>query len=139
MLDKAIVAKTLGAEIVSAKLDAVKAEGDGFDLYSQCAYRLADGRMVVFGTSQATNGASVADQVARIRGQLSQVATKPIVDLPGVGKAALWVAEMNTLYAFLGDGKFASVLVANPDFRAKRPSDEKTRADDIAILRKVGA
>ncbi len=138
ILDQSVVAATLASAVSSAELSAVKKEGDGADLYSQCAYKLADGRMLVFGTGQATNGASVADQVKEMRRQAAMMTDKPPVDLPGVGKAALWSPEVHALYAFLGDGRFVSATLSQLDFTKPQPATEKVQTDEIALIRKAG-
>lgn len=139
VLDKAVVAATLNAAVASAKLDVVHAAGGGEPLFSQCVYTLADGRMLMFGTGQATNGSSLHEQVEHMRDQASVLSNTKAVDLPGLGKAALWSPELGSLYAFLGDGRFAAATLAQPDFRKPQPSTSQIQAADTAILRKVGA
>lgn len=139
MMDKGFVATTLGSAVRSATLGAVKDEGDGFPLYSQCEFLLADGRMLVFGAGRYTNGADLARQVADMRGQAKMISDKSPTDLPGLGKAALWVADVGALYVFFGDGRYASATVMQTDARNKQDGPEKVQADDAAILRKVGA
>ena len=138
LLDKSAVATTLGSPVATATLGAVKAEGNGFPLYSQCEFTLEDGRMLVFGTGQYTNNTSLAEQVADMRRQTALVAKDP-VDLPGLGKAAFWAKELGAVYAFIGNDRYMSATVSQPPFRKAQASDEKTKADDIAILRKAGA
>lgn len=125
MLDKEVVAATLGAKVQTAELSAVKDQG-GFDLYSQCSYALADGRMLVFGTGQATNDVTVPEQVKSMRDQGAIIATKPIVDLPGVGKAALWRAEPGRFTPFwvtvgIFPPRCRSPIFASPSKTRKRP------------------
>lgn len=138
LLDKGIVATTLGSPVVTATLGAVKAEGNGFPLYSQCEYTLDDGRMLIFGTGQYTNNTTLAEQVADMRRQAALVAKAP-VDLPGLGKAAFWAKELSAVYAFIGNDRYLSATVSQPDMRKPQATDEKIEADDIAILRKAGA
>lgn len=139
MMDKSVVAATLGSAVQSATLGAVKDEGNGFPLYSQCEFLLADGRMLVFGTGQYTNGADLAGQLGDMRRQAKMISDKSPADVPGLGKAALWVADVGALYVFFGDGRYASATVAQTDVRNKQDGPEKVQADDTAILRKAGA
>lgn len=139
LLDKEVVAATLGSPVSNAELGAVKAEGNGFPLYSQCAFTLADGRMLVFGAGRYTNGASLSEQLSDMRRQAAIVSKAAPVDLPGLGKAALWLADMNQLYAFFGDGRYVSATLMQTDFRKKPDADAKVKADETAILHKAGA
>lgn len=141
-LDKAVVAATLRSSVTTAELNAVKSEGGGFPLYSQCAYQLADGRMLVFGTGQYTNGTTQAEQVKDIRKQLASISKTGPVDLPGVGKAALWAEETHMMYVFIGNDRYLSANLAHiPSLGKSDPNEttETVKADEIAILRKAGA
>lgn len=139
VIDKATVAATLGGTITSAKLGAVKDQGGGLPLYSQCSFLLGDGRMLVFGTGQSTDGETLDHQVADMRRQARMISDSSPVDVPGLGKAALWAPDVHALYVFLGDGRFVSATLAQIDFRRKQAPIETVKAQEIAILRKAGA
>lgn len=137
ILDKGRVVAVLGSPVATATLGAVKDEGNGFPLYSQCEFTLEDGRMLIFGTGQYTNSTTLAEQVADMRRQTALVAKEP-VDLPGLGKAAFWAKELGAVYVFIGNDRYMSATVVQPDMRKPQVTLEKTQADDIAILRKAG-
>lgn len=139
VLDRRVIAEVLGTTVTDAKLSAVKDAGDGADLYSQCDYMLADGRTLVIGTGRATNGATVAEQVKDMRRQAAIMTTEPPSDLRGVGKAALWSAEVNALYAFFGSGRWVSTALGQPDFRKPQPVKDRVQADEIALVRRIEA
>lgn len=138
IMTKETVARTLGGTVTSAELQAVHdgSAGNG-DLYSQCTFNLADGRLLVFGTAQAPGDPDVAATVASLRGQAAIVTDEQPVDLPGVGRAALWLPRMNALYVVLGDGRWASATLG----RIAKPvvTSEEAQRDGIKLMRTVGA
>ena len=139
LLDKSVVTTTLGSAVKSTKLSAVKDEGNGFPLYSQCEYMLEDGRMLIFGAGQYTNGATLAEQVKDMRSQASMVTDKSPADFPGLGKAALWAPDLHAMYAMFGDGRYVSATLSQVDFHRKPDAVDKIQADAVAILHKAGA
>ena len=139
IMSRPTVAKTLGTAVATAELQAVKdgSVGNG-DVYSQCTFTLADGRMLVFGTAAAAGSPDVAGVVASLRGQMGIVTNERPVELPGVGKAALWLPQMHALYVALGDGRWASATLAGFGKAAAITSDA-AQADSIKLMRTIGA
>lgn len=132
-LGKDVVAKSLSASVVTAEAMPVRSGDDG-TTYSQCSYKLDDSRMLVFGKGHDAD-ATLKDQLDRVRGQLSAAGGNPS-DLPGIGKAGLWVASSHMMYVFLGDGDFVSATLTQFDPR-KKQTPEEIRAAELVLLRNV--
>jgi len=132
-LPTATVERVLGSKVEKAELSMVR---DVPDSYSQCAYTLADRRMLVFGTGRSNDGVSLADAVASDRRQAASIVDAPAADEPGLGKAALWVAELSQMVAYTGDGRYVRTTLAGA--LGGQLSLAESKAKQIAIIRAAG-
>lgn len=136
-LDKGRLGALLGGQVVSAELGAVNDASNGGDLFSQCAYAFADGRMVVLGTGEA-HGGDEGDLAKRFRDQIAQAAA-PAVEVDGVGRIALWSDTLHGLYVFPGGKPYLIVTVMGLSGDRKAFDNARSRDDAIRVARAVGA
>ncbi|MCP3734652.1 hypothetical protein M9979_07180 [Sphingomonas sp. RP10(2022)] len=136
-LPKERVATLLRGTVIKAELAAVQDDRD-YDTFSQCSYTFDDGRIAVVGTGHLVSKDPLADQVEKQRAQ-ANAAIGPTTPLAGVGKAALYAPNMNMLWAFLGDGRYLQINLAQiVPGQDKMPADT-LKAQVIALARALGA
>ncbi len=132
-IDRAAIERSLGAKIESAELSAVRdgSSGNG-DRFSQCAFNFGGMNMLIVGTGISYGNPSVAEQVESMRAEMKLASSAPAEAVSGVGKAALWNAELHGLYVFPGDRRYLALTL----YKVGAP-DQKAAA--IALARALGA
>jgi len=128
LLDKSVVAKTLGRPVQSTELSAVHDGSEGSERFSQCTYKFGELDMLVFASGQSSD--SVADLTTRFRDQM-QIAKAPTADVAGVGKAALWNEDLHALWVFPGNDRYYGFTL----YKVGQP-DQKAAA--VALAREFG-
>ena len=111
LLDKSKVASAAGSEVTKAELGAVTDAKNGMAALSTCNYTLANGGSVNVLTRDAPSGSKLADALASAKGPETQAMGMTFEDLPGIGKAALWNAKMDSLQVFYDDRRYAAISI----------------------------
>ena len=128
LLDKAKVAAAAGSAVTKAELGAVNEAKNGMAALSTCSYTLANGGTIGVLTRDAPSGNKLADALASAKGPEAQAMGMSFEDVPGIGKAALWNAKMDSLQVFYDDRRYAAINL----MFAPKGTDAK------AMLAKVG-
>ena len=127
LLDKAKVAAATGSAVTKAELSAVTEAKGGLAALSTCTYTLANGALVGVLTRDAPSGSKLADALASAKGPEAQAMGLTFEDVPGVGKAALWNAKMDSLQVFYDDRRYAAINIM------MAPKVTDTRAVTVAL------
>lgn len=132
ILDKAVVAEVMGARVTSAELGRVTGGTRQMAAFSECTYHLADGRRFSFFARKSPVLDNTPDALAQAKLAAALYAEVPPQDVPGVGRAAFWLHDVNQLQFFLGEDRYAYVSL---------PSDDpiRGRLAAVALARRVGA
>jgi hypothetical protein len=107
LVDEGIVAQAAGSDVTQASLSGASQGGEAVAALSTCTYSLAGGGSI----SVLTRRSPIADfspqavEQARTMGGMMQ----PAVDVPGLGQAALWTSQVNTLQLFIDDSRYATI------------------------------
>ena len=128
LLDKAKVSAAAGSEVTKAELGAVTEAKGGMAALSTCNYTLANGGTIGVLTRDAPSGNKLADALASARGPEAQAMGMSFEDVPGVGKAALWNAKMDSLQVFYDDRRYSAINI----MFAPKGTDAK------AVLTRIG-
>lgn len=136
-LKQADVEAVTGQKSEPGKLEGVVPAANGGAAVSMCSYALADGRVVSLLT-RVSDGQDLAPTVAAIKNPPPDYAMGTQVDLPGLGKAALWNEQMHQINFWLDGDHHGIITFANGDY-SKRPDLSGSRDQAIALARRVGA
>ena len=136
-LKQADVEAVTGRKSAPGKLDGVVPAANGGAAVSICSYDLADGRNVGLLT-RVSSGQDMAATVDSIRNPPPGFAIGKNVDLPGVGKAALWNDETHQLNFWLDGDHYGVITFARGDY-TKRPDLSASREQAIALAHRLGA
>lgn len=136
ILDKADVGAILKTQVTEAKLDLVHEPGAADAGTSQCTYKLASGGEATLMTRWSPIGDNTAETIAATRSasaaSVKAFTSRPIEDVPGVGKAAFLVPGINQFNVFIDDARLIMISPGSvPDAEAK--------AAVIALAKKAGA
>ena len=118
LLDKATVGAALGAAVESTRVDGVVQRTDKTAGFSTCYYQLKDGQQAVFMARQSPVPDNTPAAMRRARDEMAGAAG-PVVDVIGVGRSAFWVPKMRTLFVFLGEDRYFSLVA--PELDGKDP------------------
>jgi hypothetical protein len=112
LVDTATVAEAAGTEVTGTQLAGASQGGNGLASLSTCIYTLGNGSSVAVLTRQSPTPdfSRQAVETARTANGMMPAA----VDVPDLGRAALWTRETNTLQVFLDDSRYAAITVGNP-------------------------
>jgi hypothetical protein len=110
LVSKADVAAAAGSEVSAAKLDLMSPGGDGMATASACRYTLANGATIslLARKSPTPDTSTAAIEAARTMGGTMPPAT----DVPGLGRAALWSQDMNSLQVFIDDQRYVTLSMS---------------------------
>lgn len=128
-LDKAKVAAAAGSAVKTAELSGVTEANGGLAALSTCIYTLENGASIGVLTREAPSGSKLADALASAKGPEAQAMGMTFEDLPGVGKAALWNAKMDSLQVFYDDRRYAAINMMYA------PKDTDAKAVTVAVAK----
>ena len=126
IVDRKAVAAAAGSAVTASQLSGASPGGDGLAASSTCTFTLANGTGVGVLTRQSpvADATPAAIEAARTGGGMMPAAA----DIPGLGKAALWTKEVNSLQLFIDDTRYAAINVVKP----AKGTDPKAVAITIA-------
>lgn len=136
IIDKADVGTILKTTVTGTSLDLVHQVGQADAATSQCTYKLESGGEATLMTRWSPIDDNNAEAIALARSvsakSVAAFTSKPIEDVPGVGKAAFLVPGINQFNVFIDDARMIIISPGNvPDAEAK--------AAVIALAKKAGA
>lgn len=130
VIDRQEVANAVRAWVQTTELSDVSYPTRRRSAASTCLYTLANGSSVALLTREMPRPAFTDAVIERARlGDGTTPAWEPIL---GLGRAALWSADRNTLQLFLDDRRFVALDITDP------PPDRDPKAMMIAIARRIG-
>jgi hypothetical protein len=131
---KDAVTNATGKAVTATSLDS-KSEPDGPKAgFSMCTFTLAGGAKMTVLTREATSGDDYDAAVAAAR-KLGEELGSPAVDVPGLGKAALWTAAPPSLQVFIDDRRYATISMFGANFLPD--ASDEARAAATAVARKL--
>ncbi|WP_310534082.1 hypothetical protein [Novosphingobium sp.] len=132
VIDKAAMSTLLGTRVADTSVAFVHQASDAESATSECTYILENGSrasvMLRWSPIADNNDAAIAgtrntlDQTIKAFGGTVETVT-------GTGKAAFWVAKVNSLNVFIDDASFAVINV---------PSDPNSKSQALKIARRLG-
>jgi hypothetical protein len=136
ILSKADVGAALKTTVTEASLDLVHQADTTAAATSECTYKLESGGearlMARWSPINDNNATAIATAKSVSAKSVAAFTSKPIEDVPGVGKAAFLVPGINQFNVFIDDARMIIVTPGNlPDAEAK--------AAVIALAKKAGA
>lgn len=116
LVSKEEVAAAAGAAVTETQLTGLT-QGDGLATHSTCLYSLAQGGTISLLARRAPTADATAAAIEQARTMGG--AASPAEDVPGLGKAALWTADMRTLQVFIDDTRYVTLNMIMPKGDAK--------------------
>lgn len=135
IIDKAAIEQALGTTVTESSLSLVHEPTAGADdaATSECNYILADGRasvMTRWSPIADTSDGTINQARSTMNETLKAFGGGTVEDVPGVGKASLWVEKVGQLQTFIGTDKMVLITV---------PSGADAKDKAIALAKKAGA
>lgn len=133
VIDKAAVGTALGVTVTEASLGLVHEPSGGADAAtSECTYLFDGGRATVM-TRWSPIGDTSDDTITQAR-NTTNATLKPfgggtVEDVPGVGRASLWVEKIGQLQTFIGKDRMIMITV---------PSGTGAKDKAVALAHKAG-
>ena len=132
----AAVAQATDQAVTGTELDPVS-QPDGLKAgFSMCTFALASGAKLTVLTREAADGDAYDQAVAEAR-RVGEEFGAPAVDVPGIGKAAMWIAKPASLQVFLDDRRYATISMFGADFMPD--ASDRARAAATAVARKLAS
>ena len=125
-LDKDIVGRISGSPVTSTKLDPVVPGTEGTAAFSMCTYQLTNGAKLSVLTRQSPDADTTPAAIAAAR--TTGGTTAPAIDVPGLGKAAMWSETLKGLQVFIDDTRYVTINY----FGLPGGADGKDQAIEIA-------
>lgn len=133
MIDRTAMSELLGKPVSETSLALVHEANGAEAATSECSYLFEDGSRASLMLRWSPIADNTEGAINLARNTLKQTAEAfgaKVDDVPGVGKAAFWVAKTDSLNAFIGGDKF---LIVNT------PSGPHSKEQAVAVARKLGA
>lgn len=105
-LGRAEVAALVGQPVTKTELSPGSPGDDVRAAFSTCTYDLAKGQLMLL-TREAPDADATPDAIERAR--TADGTLPPAIDVPGLGRAALWSRETKGLQVFLDDRRYVSI------------------------------
>jgi len=129
VIDRQEVANAVRAWVQTTELTDVTYPTRRRSAASTCLYTLANGSSVALLTREMPRP-SLTDAVIE-EARLGDGTAPPWDRISGLGRAALWSGDRNTLQLFLDDRRFVAIDITDP------PADRDPKAMMMAIARKI--
>lgn len=136
IIDKATLGTVLGTTVSETSLGLVHEPNaaSGEAATSECSYTLADGSATVMTRWSPIND-NTDGVISQTRNATQQAlsafgSSAKVEDIPGVGKASLWVEKIGQLQTFIGEDRMVTITV---------PAGAGAKDKAIALARKAGA
>jgi hypothetical protein len=136
-LSQADVQAATGQAAQPGKLEGVVPASGGGAAVSSCTFGLADGGSVGLLT-RVSSGQDLAGSVASIKNPPADMAMGTLVDVPGLGRAALWNDTTHQLH-WWRDGDHYAILTFSGSNPFRREAMPQARGQAIALARRMGA
>ena len=111
LLDNSAVAEAAGSEVTEAKLTGVVRK-EGLAAVSTCIYTLANNSTITVLTRRSPVPDYSDYSVEQARTLEGRIAKSE--DVEGIGRAALWSHQLNSLQIFIDDTRYLTISIMNP-------------------------
>ena len=133
IIDKATMGEVLGVPVTETSLALVHEPGVADAGTSECTYLLGDDRASVM-TRWSPIGDNSEGVIKAARSTLNQTlkmfGNGKVEDVPGLGKASLWVDKIGQLQTFIGEDRMVLITI---------PSGPGAKDKAIVLAKKAGA
>jgi len=106
-LGKDTASRISGSPVTSTALSPVVQGTDTSAAFSMCTFKLANGGQLMLLTREAPFADATPESIAKSR--TADGTLPPAIDVPGLGKAALWSDTTKGLQVFIDDTRYLSI------------------------------